>query len=336
MLVVGVVAAVVLAAVMLVVQAPESPPPSAPPVGAIAVATAVPENAPAASAAPVVRLSPTFVGAAACAGCHAAETDAWRGSQHSRAMQPATDATVLGDFHDVSFTHKGVATTFTRKDGRYVVRTDGPDGKRADFPIAYTFGVYPLQQYLVPFPDGRLQAFTVAWDARPRAAGGQRWFHLFPNEPSDSHDALHWTRLRQNWNFGCADCHSTNLHRNYDAKADRYATTWTDLSVACEACHGPGSEHVAWAEHRAGSERLPDHGLAIALDERRDVAWLPNAAGNASRSRPLDSHREVETCAVCHARRAPLVNNPLRASRASSRSSWAWSLPMKPSVRRQL
>jgi hypothetical protein len=62
-----------------------------------------------------------------------------------------------------------------------MVRTDGPDGALRDYPIAYTFGVYPLQQYLIAMPGGRLQALGVAWDSRPKEQGGQRWFHLRVN-----------------------------------------------------------------------------------------------------------------------------------------------------------
>jgi predicted CXXCH cytochrome family protein len=228
-------------------------------------------------------------------------------------MQPATADTVLGDFGGATFKYAGVTSTFVRKDGRYVVRTDGPDGKLADFTVSFTFGVYPLQQYLVDFPDGRKQALSIAWDARPKEQGGQRWFHLYPTEKVDFRDPLHWTRAEQNWNFMCADCHSTNLRRNYDAPADHYATTWSDLHVACEACHGPGSNHVAWAEHRPGSGGWPQHGLAIALDERAGVQWAPAATGlpgSPTRSRPLASHREVETCAICHARRRPIGVEP--------------------------
>ena len=260
-------------------------------------------------AAAVPPPSATFVGAGACAGCHADETAAWRGSQHAAAMQPATPATVLGDFAGATFTYAGVTSRFSRRGDDFVVRTDGPDGTLADYRVTYTFGVYPLQQYLVDFPDGRKQALSIAWDARPKSAGGQRWFHLYPDEHVDHRDPLHWTRLAQNWNFVCADCHSTNLRRNYDPAADRYATTWSDLEVACEACHGPGSNHVAWAEHRPGAEAWRTHGLAIALDERAGVAWTPSPTA-PTRSRALGTHREVETCAVCHARRRPLGTDP--------------------------
>ena len=256
--------------------------------------------------------APHYVGAATCAGCHQAETGAWQGSHHAQAMQPATAQTVLGNFGPSRFSENGITSSFFRKGGAYFVRTDGPDGKLADFEIKYTFGVYPLQQYLVPLDGGRLQALPIAWDARPRAAGGQRWFHLYAGQHVDHRDPLHWTRREQNWNNRCAECHSTHLLRNYDVQQDRYTTSWSDLAVGCESCHGPGSAHLAWAGQAASARGGdPAKGLSIALDERRGVQWLHDAAsGNSRRSTPLSSHREVETCAVCHARRRGISEDP--------------------------
>jgi hypothetical protein len=145
----------------------------------------------------------SFVGRAVCAGCHRAETAAWQGSHHDKAMQEATEQTVLGDFNDATTTHFGVTSTFLRKDEKFVVRTDGPDGTLRDYEIAYTFGVYPLQQYLTAFPGGRYQVLPFAWDSRSAAAGGQHWFHLYPKEALPAGDALHWTGMNQNWNFMC-------------------------------------------------------------------------------------------------------------------------------------
>src|ERR1700685_3160504 len=251
----------------------------------------------------------TFVGAGTCAGCHSAENAAWQNSQHAKAMQHATPDTVLGDFNNVRFTYDGIVSSFFRRDGRFFVNTDGADGKLADFEILYTFGLYPLQQYLVAFPDGRMQALSIAWDARPRAQGGARWFHLYPNDHITYKDPLHWTRLNQNWNWMCADCHTTKLDRNYDAASNTYATTWQEMNVACEACHGPGSNHVAWAKHAPGDENLANHGLIVALDERRGVTWTRVAAtGNAVRSAPLTSQRELVVCAQCHSRRAAFAS----------------------------
>lgn len=254
---------------------------------------------------------PVFVGGAGCASCHAKEAQAWRGSHHDLAMQEASGETVLGDFADVKFAQAGVTTTFFRRDGRYFVNTDGPDGKLADFEVRYTFGFQPLQQYLIEFPDGRLQALGVAWDARPKGEGGQRWFHLYPNEKLRAGDRLHWTGIDQNWNYQCAGCHSTNLRKNYDAATDRFKTTWTDIDVNCESCHGPGSNHVAWAKREPGWKRFtgPGKGLPVVLDERRGIAWPVDAAsGNAVRSTPRESRREIEVCAVCHARRGQFAD----------------------------
>jgi predicted CXXCH cytochrome family protein len=263
-------------------------------------------KAPAAAAAPA-----TFVGSETCAGCHRAEADLWRTSQHKAAMDHATEKSVLGDFNDASFEYYGVRSRFFRRDGKFLVETDGPDGKLAAFEIKYTFGVDPLQQYLIEFPDGRLQALSIAWDSRAKQQGEQRWFHLYPNEEIKHEDVLHWTKLNQNWNFMCAECHSTGVAKNYDAASDRFATTWSEISIGCEACHGQGSNHVAWARAQAswwpfGKSEDPHKGLAARFDERMGIAWhWAPRAGIAERSiAPALLRKEVETCGRCHARRA--------------------------------
>ena len=167
-----------------------------------------------------------FVGRQVCASCHAAQEKLWQDSHHDLAMQDASSETVLGDFNDREFTHAGTTSRFFRKDDRFMVRTDGPDGKLTDYEIKYTFGVAPLQQYLIAFPGGRLQALSIAWDARLQEQNGQRWFHLYPDEQITHDDELHWTGLNQNWNNMCAECHSTHLQKNYDPLHKSFATRW--------------------------------------------------------------------------------------------------------------
>ena len=106
----------------------------------------------------------------------------WRESDHARAMEPANDKTVLGDFNNTTFTYAGITSTFTTRDGKFYARTDGPDGQLHDYEVAYTFGYRPLQQYLIAFPGGRYQSLGIAWDTRRKDAGGQRWFHLYPDQ----------------------------------------------------------------------------------------------------------------------------------------------------------
>src|SRR5262245_25989791 len=254
---------------------------------------------------------PSFVGSQACAQCHQTQAKLWRASQHAHAMDHATDKTALGDFSDAGFDYNGVHSRFFRDGDKFMVETDGPNGKLAPFEIKYTFGIDPLQQYLIEFPDGRIQALSIAWDTRPKDAGGQRWFHLYPNEAIGHDDVLHWTKLNQNWNFMCAECHSTGVAKNYNAANDTYATRSAEIGVGCEACHGQGARHVAWARAQQswwpfGKPQDPTKGLSVAFDERAEITWLPDPRTGKPRRRigPALLRKEVETCGLCHARRA--------------------------------
>jgi len=261
-----------------------------------------------------------FAGATACAGCHAAETEAWKISHHALAMQKASASSVLGDFANATLTDHGVTTTFSRDGEKFMVRTEGPDGALHDYEIAYTFGVSPLQQYLIAFPDGRYQALGIAWDSRPKERGGGRWFFLYPGQTLRAGDTLHWTGRDQTWNYQCASCHSTNLKKNYDLAADSYNTSWTDVDVACEACHGPGSRHIAWAKARVAGTPGPlpgpnppsttgEMGLATHLEPAGRELWQMNpATGIAERSQPLTS-QELDICAGCHSRRKTIAKD---------------------------
>ena len=203
-------------------------------------------------------LQAQFTGSTACAECHRAQTEAWRSSQHARAMQHANDQTVLGDFNDASFAYNGITSTFFKRDGKFFVRTDGADGTLADFELRYTFGVDPAAA--VPDRVSRRPA-AGAVDRLGRAAEGPGRPALVPPLPEGEdrpRDELHWTERQQNWNFMCADCHSTDVRKNYDAATNTFETAWSEINVGCEACHGPGSAHVAWAQTKSAKPRRPD------------------------------------------------------------------------------
>jgi tetratricopeptide (TPR) repeat protein len=256
-----------------------------------------------------------FVGAENCRSCHEAEFSDWLQSDHHKAMLPATEESVLGDFNDATFEHFGRTWRFFRKGAEYWVNAEDADGARKDFKIDYTFGFEPLQQYLIPFPGGRYQALQVCWDTRPAAEGGQRWYHLYPDEEIPPDDILHWTRPHFNWNYMCADCHSTDLHKNHDPVTNTYSTNWAEINVSCEACHGPGSEHVKWAHatQAAGGdaadlselkEYLDNKGLVVTLKEPVEAGWVIDpVTGQPARTAPLNSNVQVETCARCHSHR---------------------------------
>jgi tetratricopeptide (TPR) repeat protein len=246
-----------------------------------------------------------YVGSETCAGCHTDQMSLWSGSHHDLAMQPASGEFVVGDFADTEFVQHGVTTKFYQRDGQYYTRTDGADGELAEFPIRYTFGVYPLQQYLVELPNGKLQTLGVSWDSRLAERGGQRWFHVYGDERIDHTDVLHWTQPSQNWDTMCAECHSTGLIKRYDLESDHFDTTWAEINVSCEACHGPASQHISWAE---SPDESPGKGLAASFHERRDVSWVLDAeTGNSKRSIPRTTDLEINACAPCHSRRTRIA-----------------------------
>ncbi len=229
-----------------------------------------------------------FVGSEKCKKCHETDYNQWRGSHHDLAMDVANETTVLGDFSDVSYNdpYNNLTSRFYRKDGKFFVQTEGPDGQPGDFEITHTFGVYPLQQYLVPFSDGRLQCLNVAWDVEKKV-----WYRLPPYEVEGPDDWLHWTRGGATWNVMCAECHSTRLTKGFDPDTGVYQTTWFEIDVGCEACHGPGSKHLEWAD-KPPLARTQTENYALTV-----------------RSGNLDTTEQIKICAPCHSRRFQLGDN---------------------------
>ena len=244
------------------------------------VSTPVAQSAKPQPVAPAVQKAPaTMVDEQQCQGCHSAQVKDWQGSHHQLAMQEANADTLLGDFNNVTFKAENETTRFSRKDDGFWVNTPGIDGKNADFKVAYTFGIAPLQQYLIEVGEGRLQALGVAWDTEKH-----RWFHLYPGQGVTFKDPLHWSKPSQNANFMCVECHTTGYKRNFDAVKNTFDSQWNSLGVGCQACHGPASNHLEWTAKKTD---LIHAGFAVDLKDKNATV-------------------EIETCARCHARRAPL------------------------------
>ena len=228
-----------------------------------------------------------FVGSQACASCHKSQTTAWRDSHHGWALREPTPENVLGDFNDVRFEHKGVVSRFFKEGSRFLVETDGADGAMTTFDIKYVVGVSPLQQYLVELEGGRLQALDIAWDTVAK-----RWYHLYPDQDVAAGNGLHWSGPYKNWQARCAVCHQTDFRKNYDPKSHSYQSTWSDLTVGCEACHGPGEAHVAWAEGKGGTASQAGAGLSA-------NGLFPFDADHKQQA-------EENMCGPCHSRREAL------------------------------
>ncbi|OQK17229.1 hypothetical protein AU255_04875 [Methyloprofundus sedimenti] len=255
--------------------------------------------------------APEYVGEQTCKSCHLEEHNQWQDSHHDLAMQEANAQNVLGNFNNATFSKSGISSRFYKNQDQFMVNTDGPDGKLHDYQISYVFGIYPLQQYMVKFPKGKIQVLDIAWDSRSKEQGGQRWFSLHPDEAIKAGDVLHWTGPNLNWNFMCADCHSTHLQKNYSEQDKSYATTWDEINVSCEACHGPASEHIIWAEKPADKRDRQVNGLTVHLPKPANRNWTintktgkPELSGSSS-----TNQAEIQVCAKCHSRRAQLDDN---------------------------
>lgn len=234
-----------------------------------------------------------YVGASTCGTCHAAEFEQWQASDHFQSMLPATPDHVLGDFDDVTVQFHGEQTRLFTEEGQYLLETGADDDKKTHI-VDYTFGHRPLQQYLVELAGGRYQALNLSWDSRPESEGGQRWFHLRDEMSADS--PFRWTRHLQNWNGRCAECHSTNVSKGFDTTTLEYNTTFSEVNVACESCHGPGAAHVASA--RLGGDVTP------LLSARQSLVWQFMEGSDIATPIGEMSPDSINMCGGCHSRRA--------------------------------
>lgn len=217
-----------------------------------------------------------YVGSQKCKECHADQFQQWEGSHHDKSMQKAARENILAPFKGEVFKSQGVTSTFFQKEGKFYANTEGRDGKNHDYEIIYTFGLTPLQQYIVLFPDGHYQCLRTAYDTEK-----EKWFDLYPDFKVVHSEWLHWSRGGLNWNTMCSDCHSTNVKKNYNEKDHSYDTNYAIINVSCEACHGPGKDHVSNAVIKGNNYK------------NDGTMQMTN----------LGSKELVDACARCHARR---------------------------------
>ncbi|MCL4410454.1 multiheme c-type cytochrome [Aliidiomarina haloalkalitolerans] len=217
-----------------------------------------------------------------CQQCHLDQVKEWQGSHHQLAMLQPDTTSVRGPFNGTQFQTVDESFLFFNEAGRYFVETQKRSGTKMVYPVAYTFGWEPLQQYLIETEPGRLQALSVAWDTER-----EQWFHLYEGAQVDATHPLHWQQRSQNANTQCIECHTSGYSMTYSPKEHRMESQWQSLGVGCQACHGQASHHLAWAQ--SDGAQAPDHyGFSRAL------------------TAPEHGQQQLETCAQCHSRRTPL------------------------------
>lgn len=252
------------------------------------------------SVTPRVKAHEAFVGSETCGQCHQAELQQWQTSHHAKAMMKPTAENVLGDFNNSKVSFNEVKTHFTKSEKGYFITTQNEAKKTETYQVAFTFGYTPLQQYLINIGDGKLQAFDIAWDARAKSEGGQRWFKLLPNEDTGPDSPFHWTRQTQNWNSQCADCHSTGLSKAYDPIYQRYNTTFTEENVACESCHGSGKQHVSLISD-GGYKKGVESGFSTSLKQTRQFVF--DGSNPIAQPKGEQTLSQINACGGCHSRR---------------------------------
>lgn len=217
-----------------------------------------------------------------CQQCHAEEYQQWHGSHHQRAMLVPDQESVRGAFTESEFRYENERYEFFQNEEQYFVRIESLSTAQSEvYPIAYTFGWEPLQQYLIETDKGRLQVLGVAWNTEK-----DQWFHLYEGFNVEDKHPLHWKQQSQNANTQCIECHTTGYQTDYSVKTERFESKWVALGVGCQACHGPASLHVDWAQ--------------------ADVADAPNKGFQRNVTVPGNAVAQLESCAQCHSRRTPL------------------------------
>jgi tetratricopeptide (TPR) repeat protein len=257
------------------------------------------QKAPPTSAAPD-KLS--FVGREKCGKCHEDVAQGYAWSAHDRSTELAQGEAVEAPFEGEALSDKDTQAKFARKNGAPTITWT------KERPVEWTIGYAPLQQYILPGDRGRYQVFFGAFDSRNKGDGGKRWYFLDPSDEAPERDG-HFQRSASVWNADCARCHSSGVLKNYDIEKDAYDTKFQDIDVSCEACHGPASRHVAFAEQNAHLEKWPDTienaGFARALSPYALRRWARNPDEKVARligegEAPPEKTDELSICAPCH------------------------------------
>ena len=235
-----------------------------------------------------------YAGSATCKECHEAAYAGWKDSNHGlaeREYRPEMDGKAFSPKQKLH--HYGRdSEAFLDADGVAKILTAGFKGERRAYPVVRVIGNDPLRQFLIAGPGGRLQTCDVSYDPNR-----SEWFDAFGADQRAPGDWGHWTGQGMNWNAMCAACHNTRLRKNYEPQANSYHTSIAEMSVGCEACHGPMKDHVEW-------QKNPPPGYS--KDDLENNKRLGLADPTARR---FTKPQMLETCAACHSRRSEVTGD---------------------------
>ena len=242
-----------------------------------------------------------YVGSEKCGECHSVTYDRWLDSPHAKMLREPSPESVVGDFVDGSWTPPPEARVPTEDDtpaarmyveaGKYFMALRDPgSGEFVPFEIAYVVGYQYRQEYLTQEAGGVLRRLPLQWSTA-RSEYFPYWNFQESSLPTVEDLWAQMEVLNSAWNLFCARCHTTHLVINSQDAAHTLADVeWTDNGIACEACHGPGSQHVNYFAHNYVNR------IAAAANSRlrgEPVAYVANAP-------KLTRGQDLSVCARCH------------------------------------
>jgi tetratricopeptide (TPR) repeat protein len=237
-----------------------------------------------------------------CGSCHQQQVNDWQQSHHYHAMEHANESTVLGNFDNQEIDYQQSKARFFKEQDQLKISFADAQGTMVTYPVLYTFGYEPLQQFMFDMGKGKIQLFPFAWDSRPMTEGGQRWFIVHPDQ-QDPSDLFHYTQMGQNWNHMCADCHSTDFEKNFDLKTKSYNSTFSAMNVSCKACHGDASAHLEWAnDTNIAANDIKNKGFEHYIGTKTPL-FKQQADGTMKSVMALRQSEQISVCAACHSRR---------------------------------
>ncbi len=227
-----------------------------------------------------------YAGSESCRECHEKAFTGWMTSNHALAERK-----VRMDLDEKAFSPKqtlvhgsDTSQTFMGADQTPQILTRGLDNRRNTYQIVRIIGNDPLRQFLIPAQGGRLQTCDVSYDPKKNEL-----FDVYGDEERNPGDWGAWTGQGMNWNAMCAACHNTRLRKNYDPQTDTYHTRMAEMSVGCEACHGPMNNHAVWQKN---------HAVSYGQEKPKDPTL-----------RKFTRDQMLDTCGACHARRSEITGD---------------------------
>ncbi|HEY2733457.1 MAG TPA: multiheme c-type cytochrome, partial [Polyangiales bacterium] len=190
-----------------------------------------------------------YAGSGACRRCHPSHYESFHRTYHRTMTQEASEASVLGHFDGTGLDYLGTRATMQRgPGGEFWMAFSSTQGEMRRVRVERSVGSHRYQQYLGREGSTYFR-LPIAWDVSE-----QRFIHMNGAFLTADPETLaadggitraDYDRHVTRWNDNCVFCHNVHPNPGLDPKRDEFRTSVAELGVACEACHGPGAEHVA-------------------------------------------------------------------------------------------